>query len=97
MVGANGGVVRGKGVDYDMGFLPGDHDSRPTSDQATVAAEMRIIAQELGCTAVRVSGTWYTLGSQTEIETDMYVGHYLAFPYAMNTTTTFTDNYIACQ
>jgi hypothetical protein len=48
--------MRGKGINYDTGFLPGNHDSRPVFDQAVVAAEMRVIARELGCTAVRVSG-----------------------------------------
>ena len=48
--------MRGKGINYDTGFLPGNHDSRPGFDPAVVAAEMRIIARELGCTAVRVSG-----------------------------------------
>lgn len=51
------GLVRGKGINYDTGFLPGNHDSRPVFDEAVVAAEMRIIARELGCTAVRVSGS----------------------------------------
>lgn len=49
--------MRGKGINYDTGFLPGNHDSRPDFDPAVVAAEMRIIARELGCTAVRVSGS----------------------------------------
>jgi hypothetical protein len=49
--------MRGKGINYDTGFLPGEHDSRPGFDPAVVAAEMRIIARELGCTAVRVSGS----------------------------------------
>jgi hypothetical protein len=49
--------MRGKGINYDTGFLPGNHDSRPDFDPAAVAAEMRIIARELGCTAVRVSGS----------------------------------------
>jgi hypothetical protein len=49
--------MRGKGINYDTGFLPGNHDSRPVFDQAVVAAEMRVIARELGCTAVRVSGS----------------------------------------
>jgi len=52
-----GSLVRGKGVNYDTGFLPGNHDSRPVFDQAVVAAEMRVIAHQLGCTAVRVSGS----------------------------------------
>ena len=49
--------MRGKGINYDTGFLPGEHSSRPDFDPAVVAAEMRIIARELGCTAVRVSGS----------------------------------------
>jgi len=49
--------MRGKGINYDTGFLPGNHDSRPEFDPAIVAAEMRVIARELGCTAVRVSGS----------------------------------------
>jgi hypothetical protein len=49
--------MRGKGINYDTGFLPGNHDSRPVFDQAVVAAEMRVIARELECTAVRVSGS----------------------------------------
>jgi len=49
--------MRGKGINYDTGFLPGNHDSRPVFDQVVVAAEMRVIARELGCTAVRVSGS----------------------------------------
>src|SRR3984957_5433565 len=53
----HGGLMRGKGINYDTGFLPGNHDSRPDFDPAAVAAEMRIIARELGCTAVRVSGS----------------------------------------
>jgi hypothetical protein len=49
--------MRGKGINYDTGLLPGSHDSRPVFDQAVVAAEMRVIARELGGTAVRVSGS----------------------------------------
>jgi hypothetical protein len=52
-----GGLVRGKGINYDTGFLPGDRDSRPVFDESLVTAEMRVIARELGCTAVRVSGS----------------------------------------
>src|ERR1700733_14998019 len=48
--------MRGKGINYDTGFLPGNHDSRPDFDPAVVAAEIRIIARELGCTAVRITG-----------------------------------------
>jgi hypothetical protein len=35
--------------------MPGNH-SRPDFDQAVVAAEIRVIARELGCTAVRITG-----------------------------------------
>jgi hypothetical protein len=31
--------MRGKGINYDTGFLPGNHDSRPVFDQAVVAAQ----------------------------------------------------------
>jgi hypothetical protein len=47
--------MRGKGINYDTGFMPGKR-SRPDFDPAVVAAEMRVIARDLGCTAVRVSG-----------------------------------------
>jgi hypothetical protein len=30
-------LVRGKGINYDTGFLPGNHDSRPVFDPAVVA------------------------------------------------------------
>lgn len=49
--------MRGKGINYDTGFAPGGQDSRPDFDPAVAAAEMRVIARELGCTAVRVSGS----------------------------------------
>lgn len=45
-----------KGINYDTGFLPGDHHSRPSFDPDTVAREMRAIARELHCDVVRVSG-----------------------------------------
>jgi hypothetical protein len=47
--------MRGKGINYDTGFMPGNH-SRPDYDPAVVAAEIRVIARELGCTAVRITG-----------------------------------------
>jgi hypothetical protein len=36
--------MRGKGINYDTGFLPGNHDSRPVFDQAIkrLRAGMRI-------------------------------------------------------
>jgi len=48
--------MRGKGINYDTGFYPAGHSSRPDFDPALVRQEMQVIARELGCTAVRVSG-----------------------------------------
>lgn len=49
--------MRGKGINYDTGFRPGGHDSRPVFDKEVVAAEMDVISRELSCTAVRISGS----------------------------------------
>ena len=48
--------MRGKGINYDTGFSPGGHNSREHFDAGVVRAEMRVIARELHCTAVRISG-----------------------------------------
>jgi hypothetical protein len=48
--------MRGKGINYDTGFSPGGHSSREHFDAGVVRAEMRVIARELRCTAVRISG-----------------------------------------
>lgn len=48
--------MRGKGINYDTGFRPGGHQSRPDFDPDTVRREMLVIAEELHCTAVRISG-----------------------------------------
>jgi hypothetical protein len=48
--------MRGKGINYDTGFHPGGHDSRPDFDPDIVRCEMLVIAEELHCTAVRISG-----------------------------------------
>jgi hypothetical protein len=48
--------MRGKGINYDTGFSPGGHNSREHFDAGIVRAEMRVIARELHCTAVRISG-----------------------------------------
>jgi len=48
--------MRGKGINYDTGFSPGGRLSREDFDPAIVAREMQVIADELGCTVVRVSG-----------------------------------------
>src|SRR6478672_3163723 len=48
--------MRGKGINYDTGFCPGGENSREHFDADVVRSEMRIIARELHCTAVRISG-----------------------------------------
>ena len=49
--------MRGKGINYDTGFYLDPQGSRPEhSPRTSSAREMRVIAGELGCTAVRVSG-----------------------------------------
>jgi hypothetical protein len=48
--------MRGKGINYDTGFFPAGDDSRPGFDPETARREMRVIAQDLHCTAVRISG-----------------------------------------
>jgi hypothetical protein len=48
--------MRGKGINYDTGFYLDSRGSRPEFSPDSVAREMRVIASELGCTAVRVSG-----------------------------------------
>ncbi|HYB85864.1 MAG TPA: hypothetical protein VEC76_03370 [Streptosporangiaceae bacterium] len=48
--------MRGKGINYDTGFYPGGESSREQFDADVVRREMRVIARELHCTAVRISG-----------------------------------------
>ncbi|GAA2036708.1 hypothetical protein GCM10009839_42150 [Catenulispora yoronensis] len=48
--------MRGKGINYDTGFFPGGSDSRPDFAPETAREELRVIADDLHCTAVRVSG-----------------------------------------
>jgi hypothetical protein len=48
--------MRGKGINYDTGFSPGGVNSREHFDADVVRGEMRIIAREMHCTAVRISG-----------------------------------------
>jgi hypothetical protein len=49
-------TIRGLGINYDTGFFPGGKSSRPLFDPAAVRRDMGVIAQDLHCTAVRVSG-----------------------------------------
>ncbi len=48
--------MRGKGINYDTGFSPGGRISREDFDAGVVRREMQVIASELRCTAVRISG-----------------------------------------
>src|SRR5436305_9421568 len=49
--------MRRKGINYDIGFAPiGDRLSRKSFDAAQVRREIEIIARDLHCTAVRISG-----------------------------------------
>jgi hypothetical protein len=48
--------MRGKGINYDTGFCPGGENSREHFDADVVRGEMRVIARELHCTAVRICG-----------------------------------------
>jgi hypothetical protein len=58
MVKLEGGHVsiRGRGINYDTGFIPAGQHSRPVFDLAQVKKEIQVIASELHCTAVRISG-----------------------------------------
>ncbi|MCK7627325.1 hypothetical protein MUU72_30240 [Streptomyces sp. RS10V-4] len=48
--------MRARGINYDTGFLPGDKLSRKVFTEAAVRRDMAVIAGELHCDAVRVSG-----------------------------------------
>ncbi|WP_344275864.1 hypothetical protein [Actinomadura napierensis] len=48
--------MRARGINYDTGFFPGGRNSRPGFDRADVRRDMRAIAADLHCTAVRISG-----------------------------------------
>jgi len=48
--------MRARGINYDTGSFPGHQLTRKTFDPETAAREMAVIAGELRCDAVRVSG-----------------------------------------
>jgi sugar phosphate isomerase/epimerase len=48
--------MRAKGINYDTGVTPGGKQSRPVFDLAQVRRELRTIAEDLHCTAIRISG-----------------------------------------
>ncbi|MFI9384308.1 hypothetical protein [Kutzneria sp. NPDC052558] len=48
--------MRARGINYDTGFTPGGKLSRRGFDLDDVRRELRVIAEELHCTAVRITG-----------------------------------------
>lgn len=48
--------MRARGINYDTGTFPADHLTRKIFDPETVRHEMAVIAGELRCDAVRISG-----------------------------------------
>ncbi|MFC7449808.1 hypothetical protein [Rhodococcus daqingensis] len=48
--------MRAKGITYDTGFTPGGRSSRPDFDTDQVKRELRVIADDLHCDAVRITG-----------------------------------------
>ncbi|MER6047523.1 hypothetical protein ABT168_08665 [Streptomyces sp. NPDC001793] len=48
--------VRAKGITYDTGFTPGGKSSRPVFDADAVRREIHVIADDLHCDAVRITG-----------------------------------------
>lgn len=48
--------MRARGINYDTGSFPGSQLTRKTFDSETVRQEMAVIAGDLHCDAVRVSG-----------------------------------------
>ncbi|MEU5772284.1 hypothetical protein ABZ819_03125 [Streptomyces venezuelae] len=48
--------MRARGINYDTGFLPGEELSRKDFTPETVRHDMRVIAGDLHCDAVRISG-----------------------------------------
>jgi hypothetical protein len=48
--------LRGKGINFDTGFLSAGTSTREPFDPAVVRREMRIIREDLHCTAVRITG-----------------------------------------
>ncbi|MFD8564810.1 hypothetical protein ACFV1N_46735 [Streptosporangium canum] len=48
--------MRARGINYDTGFLPGRDVTRKTFDPDAVRHDMGVIAGELHCDAVRISG-----------------------------------------
>jgi len=50
------GTMRGRGITYDTGFFPGGETSREAFDSDVVRRELQVVAEDLHCTAVRITG-----------------------------------------
>ena len=48
--------MRGRGMTYDTGFFPGGKTSREAFDSDVVRRELQVVADDLHCTAVRITG-----------------------------------------
>ena len=48
--------MRARGINYDTGFLPGEELSRRSFTSDAVRRDLAVIADELHCDAVRISG-----------------------------------------
>lgn len=49
-------MLRGKGIHYDTGTFPNGDTSRPGFDPRDAERDMRVIAKDLHCNAVRITG-----------------------------------------
>src|SRR5918911_951465 len=49
-------AMRGKGINYDTGFLSAGTSTHEPFDPDVVRREMRVIRDDLHCTAVRITG-----------------------------------------
>ena len=50
------GILRGTGINYDTGSWPSGENSRVSFEPRAVRREMQIIADDLHCNAVRITG-----------------------------------------
>ena len=49
-------ALKTRGINYDTGFIVAGYDSRPVFDEMVVSRELEIIAKDLHCNAIRISG-----------------------------------------
>ncbi|KUJ41674.1 MULTISPECIES: hypothetical protein [Streptomyces] len=57
-------MLRGKGIHYDTGTFPNGDTSRPVFDPRDAERDIQVVAEDLHCTAVRITG-----GDPDRIET----------------------------